>query len=306
MRKRKKIKETKNYLTIEYKKNHNLENDNDYNNDFKKEYFSGQFTENNNEGSLEQRIKIIGEIEIELEKKKNIFNKKLLELKDFEINSLDYEEAIKIDHRNLCEYYFSLLKNNHPLSFSFGTFIDYNPLIIKRFLFFFSFSLDFTINTLFFSDDTMNKIYTDKGKYNFLYQISQIVYSAIISKFIDTFIRLLALSQDNIVKLKQEKDKKNLDNKYNKLIKKLKIKFILFFVFDFFILIFFWYYITCFCGIYVNTQSHLIKDTILSFITGLLFPLVLYFIPSIFRISAFRARIQSMYKFSSFLECILV
>ena len=97
-----------------------------------------------------------------------------------------------------------------------------------------------------------------------------------------------------------------MDNKYNKLIKKLKIKFILFFVFDFFILIFFWYYITCFCGIYVNTQSHLIKDTILSFIIGLLFPLVLYFIPSIFRISAFRARIQSMYKFSSFLECILV
>ena len=238
----------------------------------------------------------------------DIYNKKILELKDFEINSLEYEEAIKIDHRNLFQYYFSLLKNNHPLSFSFGSFNDYNPPIIKKFLFFFSFSLDFTINTLFFNDNTMNKIYTDKGKYNFLYQIPQILYSTMISKFIDIFIRILALSQDNIVELKQEKNKKDLDNKYKKLIKKLKIKFTLFFVIDFLVLIFFWYYITCFCGIYVNTQSHLIKDTVISFLTGLLFPFILYIIVGIFRISALRAELQdrkSLYKFSSFIESVL-
>jgi len=261
-------------------------------------------TENENESSSEKRIKIIGEID----GNKNTFNKKILELKDFEINSLEYEEAIKIDHRNLFQYYFSLLKNNHPLSFSFGCFNDYNPSIIKKFLFFFSFSLDFTINTLFFNDNTMNKIYTDKGKYNFLYQIPQILYSTMISKFIDIFIRILALSQDNIVELKQEKNKKDLDNKYKKLIKKLKIKFTLFFVIDFLVLIFFWYYITCFCGIYVNTQSHLIKDTVISFLTGLLFPFILYLIVGIFRISALRAELQdrkSLYKFSSFIESVL-
>ena len=154
----------------------------------------------------------------------------------------------------------------------------------------------------------MNKIYIDKGKYNFLYQIPQILYSTMISKFIDIFIRILALSQDNIVELKQEKNKKDLDNKYKKLIKKLKIKFTLFFVIDFLVLIFFWYYITCFCGIYVNTQSHLIKDTVISFLTGLLFPFILYLIVGIFRISALRAELQdrkSLYKFSSFIESVL-
>ncbi len=92
----------------------------------------------------------------------------LMEQKDFEMNSFEYEEAVKLDHRNFFEYYISLLKNNHPLFFSFASYKDYNSRIIKMFLFFFSFSLDFTINALFFNDDTMHKIYEDIGKFNFL------------------------------------------------------------------------------------------------------------------------------------------
>ena len=44
---------------------------------------------------------------------------------------------------------------------------DYNSQIIKIFLFFFFFSIDFVINALFFNDDTMHKIYEDEGKFNF-------------------------------------------------------------------------------------------------------------------------------------------
>ena len=121
------------------------------------------------------------------------------ELKDFEINSLEYEEALKLDKRNYFQYYIYLLKNNHPLIFSFCTYNDYNSRIIKIFLFFFSFSSDSTINALFFNDDTMHEIYQDRGKFNLLFQIPQILYSTLISKLIDALIRNLALSQDNIV-----------------------------------------------------------------------------------------------------------
>ena len=37
----------------------------------------------------------------------------ILEFKDFELNSMDYEEAIKSDKRSYVQYYISLLKNNH-------------------------------------------------------------------------------------------------------------------------------------------------------------------------------------------------
>ena len=123
-----------------------------------------------------------------------------------------------------------------------------------------------TINSLFFTDDTMHKIYEDKGKFNFLYQIPQILYSTIISRIIDSIIKSLALSQKNIVEFKQEKEM-NKYIKYKRLLQKIKIKFILFFITSFIVLILFWYYISCFCGIYVNTQTHLIMDLALSFVT---------------------------------------
>ena len=41
-----------------------------------------------------------------------------------------------------------------------------------------------------------------------------------------------------------------------------------------------------FCAIYSNTQIHLIKDTLISFILSLFYQLGIYLIPGIFRIHA--------------------
>ena len=232
--------------------------------------------------------------------------KEILELKDFEKNSLDYEEAFKLDNRNFFQYYISLLKYNHPLSFSFGFYNDYNSRIIKIFLFFFSFSSDLTINALFFNDDTMHKIYQDRGKFDFLFQLPQILYSTLISRIIDTLIKTLALSQDSIIELKQEKKKNYIKKKYAIILKVFKIKIICLFIFSFIILSSFWYYITCFCGIYLNTQIHLIKDSIISLITSLIYPFGISLIPGLFRIPAIRMKKPCLYKFSSFLENYIV
>jgi hypothetical protein len=240
------------------------------------------------------------------ENKQNIY--KTLFKEDFELNSLDYEEAIKLDHRNYFQYYLSLLKNNHPIIFYFGPYNDYNSKIIKIFLFFFSCSLDFAINALFFNDETMHKIYEDKGKFNILYQIPQIIYSALISKFVDSLIKRFALSQNNIIEFKQQKDKKYLKQSYIKLLLILKIKFILFFSLIFPILMLIWYYITCFCGIYINTQTHLIKDSAISLLTSLFYPIVICLIPGIFRIASLnsgKTNHELLYRFSSLLESYL-
>ena len=261
-----------------------------------------KFLKNSKESSS-KKIKREDSVDFKLTGKDKTQNEKTLELKDFEINSLDYEEAKVLDKRNFFEYYISSLKHNHPLSFSFAPFMDYNSKTIKIFLFFFSLSLDFTINALFFTDDTMHKIYEDKGKFNFLYQIPQILYSTIISKLIDSLIKTSALSQDDIIELKQEK--KSFIVKYMKIKRKLKIKFILFFIIDFIILLFFWYYITCFCGIYVNTQNHLFKDSFLSFTTGLLYPFLIFLISGLFRNSALMVEMPKgkfLYQLSSFIE----
>ena len=218
--------------------------------------------------------------------------RKILEYNDNEINSLPYKEALKMDKRTFFQYYFSLLRTGHPFLFSFYNNRDYNARIIKIFLFFFFFAENFTINALFFNDDTMHKIYIDEGSFNFIYQLPQIIYSTIISNIIDYLVKFLALSEDNILKLKQEKNNDSLNKNKNILIKVLKIKFALFFVLTFILLLIFFYYITCFCGVYVNTQVHLIKDTIISFAFSFFYPFIIYLFPSIFRIYSLRHKKQ--------------
>ena len=78
--------------------------------------------------------------------------------------------------------------------------------------------------------------------------------------------------------------------KEKKLIKTLKVKFALFFIFAFILLLLFSYYITCFCGIYANTQIHLIKDSLISFGLSLIYPFGLCLIPGIFRIPSLHAK----------------
>ena len=138
----------------------------------------------------------------------------------------------------------------------------------------------------------MHKIYTDEGSFNFIYQIPQIIYSSLISNIIDSLIKFLALSEDNILKLKQGKNNGFLNNKKDILLKVLKIKFAFFFVVTFILLMLFLYYITCFCGIYINTQVHLIKDSVISFAFSLLYPFVIYLLPCIFRMYSLRHKKQ--------------
>ena len=192
---------------------------------------------------------------------KNIFkskfkiNKKEKEITKYnekELNELDYELALKYDHRSCCQYYISLIKTKHNLIFSFFYNNDYNSKIIKIDLFFISFIMNFTINALFFNDDTMHKIYKDKGKFQFLFQLPQMIYSSITSSALGAILQLLALSEDDIIKFKQNKDTNNINERKRSLIYRLNIKVILFFIISTIFLLMFWYYLSMFCAIYMN------------------------------------------------------
>ena len=246
---------------------------------------------------------------IELMKQKDDINNNIndknnnIEYSDLELNTLKYEEALKIDKRTYIQYYISLLRTNNLFIFSFYPNKDYNSQIIKFFLFFFLFTVHFTVNALFFNDKTMHQIYKDKGAFNIIYQIPQIIYSALISGIIGYVIKKLGLSEKMVIELKREKKIEQIKNKENEVLNLIKIKFIIFFLFSFVFLGAFWYYITCFCGVYINNKIHLIKDSFISFCLSLVYPFGIYLIPGLFRIHALKAKDKEcMYKLSNFLE----
>ena len=209
---------------------------------------------------------------------------------DRELNSLKYLNAINYDKRTYCQYYCSLLKQKQLILFTFLPAVDYNLYSLKIILFLLSFSLYFCVNGLFFNDDTMHKIYIDKGAYNIIYQIPQIMYSSILSAIINIILKQLSLSENNILKLKQEKDYKVANKNSKSIYTCLNIKFIIFYFLCLIFMAFFWYFISCFCAVFSNTQIILIKDTLLSFALSMIYPFGLNLLPGFFRIPALKSK----------------
>ena len=208
---------------------------------------------------------------------------------DEELNSLSYKEALDYDKRTYIQYYWALIKKKQLILFTFVLNNDYNIFTIKLALFLFSFSLYFCVNTLFFEDKTMHNIYINKGKLNILNQIPIILYSSIISAVISTIIKLFALSEKEILKIRKMKNTSESLKKSSKLAKALKLKFNIFFFISFLFLVLFWYCIAAFCAVYKNTQKILIKSTLSSFGLSLIYPFGLNLFPGLFRIPSLRA-----------------
>ena len=205
------------------------------------------------------------------------------------------------------QYYFSLLQKKQLILFSFLPSNDYNLMTLKISLFLLSFTLYFTLNGFFFTDETMHRIYVDKGDCNIMYQLPKIIYSSIISGLIKTLLKLLCLSEQDILSIKSEKNLKKATKKSKKVINRILIKFIIFFILSTTLLLFFWYFISCFCGVYINTQMILIHDTIFSFILSMIYPFGINLIPGIFRITALRSKNKNkecLYSFSSLVSII--
>ena len=215
-----------------------------------------------------------------------------------ELNNLPFKEALAKDKRTFLEYYFSLVKLDHPFLYIFNS-DDFNSQIIKVSIFSFNIASDIATNALFYNDSTMHKIYVDHGSYNLVYQLPQIIYSVIISAVLSIIIKVLGLTQSNILNFKKALYiTSDIKMKEKKLYTILKIKFAFYYFIIFLFLGAFWYYVTCFCGIYRNTQMHLIKDSLCSFFTSLLTPFAVNILPGFLRIFALKKKYKCVYVLS--------
>ena len=207
-----------------------------------------------------------------------------------------------MDKRTFCQIYWSILKREHLILFTFLSPNDYNLIYVKFARLFFLICQDMAMNIIFFSDNSMHKIYVNYGKYDFIQQIPQIIYSIVVSQIIEVFICYLNLTDIYFYKVKKIINKKVNKNKILGILRCIKIKLFVFFTFTFILFLFYWYFISSFCAVYQNTQITFIKDSISSFSAGLLYPFAFYLFPPILRIIALKdaskKRLKCIYKLS--------
>ena len=157
---------------------------------------------------------------------------------------------------------------------------------------------DIAMNVFFFTDESMHKIFLSYGKYDFVQQIPQIVYSTIVSQLLEIFLSFLSMTDKYIYEIKNEKPK---NEEIVKIFKCINIKLIFFFVSTFLLFAFYWYTVASFCAVYENTSSVFIKDSLSSFVLGIIQPFFIYLIPVSLRFLAIRCKktnLKFIYKLS--------
>ena len=207
-------------------------------------------------------------------------------LSQSEMQSLSYKNALEIENRNKSKYYFALLKEKNKLISIFLNDKDYNPQSIKITSFIFNFNLSLTINALFYNDEAIYEINQEEAKS----QISRVIYSAIISALINFIIELLAFTHSNIIKLRYYKEIKDAENEIQNLIKKLKLKYIIYYTMTIFLMVLFFYYITAFCSIYTIIQTNMIIDSLMSFLLTISYSIILSLISAIIRVFSLKKK----------------
>ena len=102
--------------------------------------------------------------------KKDTLEEDKKEYSDFELNELEYTEAIKLDKRSLLQIYCFTLKRQH-LILTFINCHDYNLLYIKISRCIFLIVTHMALNAFFIPDYTIHKLCLNNGKYDFCQQI---------------------------------------------------------------------------------------------------------------------------------------
>ena len=204
-----------------------------------------------------------------------------------------------------------------------NTFFFKSPLekkSLKLSLFIFSYSCDFALNALFYLNQKISDKYHYEGDYLYLYTLINNIIISIISS-LSSFLLVISLnslieSKDEIEKLfrieekKMRKDpnyrvnkeiKKNILKKLKYIFKILKIKIIFYIIIEYFLMLFFFYFVTAFCEVYKNTQISWIIDSIVSFILSIITEIGLSFIYSLLYIIAIKYKNEKLYNLTLFL-----
>ena len=216
--------------------------------------------------------------------------KKEEKLSDYEMNNLEYLIALELDDRKFIKVYWSLLKREHTILFTFFSWNDYNIFSIKLTKFIFLICTDMAFNVFFFSDDSMHNLYDNGGDFDFFDQLVQFIYTIIISQAIQVFLNYLTMTDTHYYYIKGLKNDDVNKKRVVGILNCIIYKIIVFYVFTFIFFLFYMFLIASFCAVYENTQVIFITDSILSFVLGLVYPFILYFLPTGLRFLSLKAK----------------
>ena len=228
----------------------------------------------------------------------------LYEYENEELNELPYDKAVKNDKRNFCVYYCNILFISHIILNVFFRHRDYNLFVVKLGLLFMTFPINLTFNIFFFTNEKLKLTYVKSMEdiSVFWSNISNTIYSSILSSIFLILLKLISLTHNSIRSLRKIKDVDLAKKKSICLLRCIKVRIFVYYFLSFIFLIIFGFYVLCFCAIFENTQIILVKSTFTSWLISLIIPFIICFITSIFRSLAFCCNCKCFYAIKQLLQ----
>jgi hypothetical protein len=265
---------------IEHKKEENTDNQKD-----KKE-------NNNNKDKKDNKDEVNSKIS------------QIFELDNDEKNELPYEKALKNDDRNFCQYYCFMLQLSHIIINVFCRCNDYNIFSIKLGLLLITFPINLTFNAFFFTSKQIQAVTINKLD-DISIDVKNLLHSfaaSILSTIFLILLKLLSITHNKIRKIRKIKNIDEAKKQSVSILKCLNWRINAYYILSLIFLIFFGYYCLCFCAIFENTQLLLIETMFTSWGFSLLYPFLICFVTSIFRMCSIKFKKKCCYGINYLLQ----
>ena len=199
-----------------------------------------------------------------------------------ELNSLSYNDALAIDHRNFFKIYISFIMTRQLFVFAFNCKNDFNSKVMKICFLLYIFVIFLVVNTFLIDLSTLFEVFKSQGIIGIFYDPLFLVYITLIPHIIKNILVLIVFTEDDILIIRN-------NNNYAKreLIKDVltivTIKVKLFFALGIVTLILVWAYIACFFSVFKKTTFFVLRNTLISFGISMIIPILLGVIPALLR-----------------------
>lgn len=263
---------------------------------------------NNKDFNIGKILKTEKKNDIEILEQNNGFTES--DMRKFVSKSLDdlsFYKVLKKDKRSFSVFLKNSIFKKNMIFRTFFLYEETKPIYLKIIFFTLYLCLYFFVIALLHTPNEINRLYNQKTyEYNISTILSLIFTSYTISKVLIFFVGLFLIDKNDIIEMiKLEKEEKDaLILATQKLIKKAKIKYIIFIILNILLTIICWYYICTFNFSYPNTKFHWFILCLIVLVAEPIITAFLSFVETCLRFLSIKLKIKLIFTLSQYLKTV--
>ena len=219
-----------------------------------------------------------------------------------DFDEMEFDDAIKADKRDFCQFFSDVLKEKQIIMETFFYKENLKPISIKVLLLFLNINLYFVINGLFFNENYIIKLYESTEEEEFFSyfprSISNFIYATLVGFIIGIIIDCIFIEEKKIKRifLREKNDIMQIKYEISQNVKSIKKRYIIFIFLCLFICILSWYYVSGFNVVYPGVQIEWIKSSVTIIIIMQILSVLARFLEAILREISFKCKSEKIYK----------